>query len=445
MNGFLGATGWFVLVLGVLVTFHEFGHYWVARRCGVKVKRFSVGFGRALWSRTAKDGTCYQVGWLPLGGYVQFLDEREGEVDPVDLPASFNRQPVFKRIAIVLAGPAANLLLCIGMLWVTYQIGRTDLSPVIGTPSGLAAEAGLHTGDRIVKVGDQATPTWTQAVTPLALAAIDRQPVVLTIADERGLESQHRLSLDHLPANFDQANPLAAIGMVPLLFEDQPVIGELAPDAAATGILRPGDRILGIGSQAISHFSQIPAALQSAASGGQPVSIQVERQGQRLLLAVTPKQVGRDGQVRWQLGIAPRRDLTVLRYGPAEAFGAAMAETSKQTRETLGFIARLIRGDASTKNLSGVIGIAQVAQAEAHLGLSRLLLFMASLSLTLCIMNLLPIPVLDGGHLLYYLIELVSGRPVSERVLVAGQYAGLVLLAGLIGLAFYNDILRTLS
>ena len=445
MNGFLGAVGWFVLTLGVLVTFHEFGHYWVARRCGVKVKRFSIGFGHPLWSRVATDGTRYQVGWIPLGGYVQFLDEREDDVAPADLPAAFNRQPVFKRIAIVLAGPAANLLLCVSLLWATYQIGWPDLSPVIGTPTGLAADAGLHAGDRIVKVGDQATPTWTQAVTPLALAAIDRRPVLLTVADDAGREFQRTLPLDRLPADFNQANPLAAIGLGALLSEDRPVIGELAPDAAAAGILEPGDRILRIGDTNISHFSQIPVALQVSAAGGRAVAVEVERKGQRLALRVTPRQVDLNGKSRWLLGIGPRRDITVLRYGPTQAFGAALAETGKQTRETLGFIARLVRGEASSKNLSGVIGIAQVAQAEARLGVSRLLFFMASLSLTLCIMNLLPIPVLDGGHLLYYLIELVSGRPVSERVLVAGQYAGLVLLAGLIGLAFYNDILRTIS
>jgi regulator of sigma E protease len=445
MNGFLGAVGWFILVLGVLVTFHEFGHFWVARRCGVKVKRFSIGFGRPLWSRLAADGTCYQVGWLPLGGYVQFLDEREGEVAPADLPASFGRQPVFKRILIVLAGPVANLLLCIGLFWVTYQIGRTDLSPVIGTPTGLAADAGLHAGDRIVKVGNETTPTWTQAVTPLALAAIDRRPVVLIIADQAGHESRRILPLDRLPADFNQTNPLAAIGLGSLLAEDRPVIGELAPDAAAAGILEPGDRILRIGDMAIEHFSQIPDALQSSAAGGRAVAVQVERSGRQLTLQVTPRHVDVGGKLRWQLGVGPRRDVTVLRYGPVQAFGAALAETGKQTRETVGFIARLVQGKASTRNLSGVIGIAQVAQAEARLGLSWLLFFMASLSLTLCIMNLLPIPVLDGGHLLYYLIELVSGRPVSERVLVAGQYAGLALLAGLIGLAFYNDILRTIS
>ena len=445
MNDIFGAVGWFVLTLGVLVTFHEFGHYWVARRCGVKVRRFSVGFGRPLWSRVAKDGTTYQIGWLPLGGYVQFLDEREGEVAPADVPTAFNRQSVFKRIAIVLAGPGANWLLCIGLLWVAFLIGKPGMAPIIGTPTGLAAEAGLHAGDRIVKVGEQVTPIWDQAITPLALAAIDRRPVEITTADAAGHESQHILPLDRLPADFNQADPLAAMGLGALLAEDRPVVGDIAPDAAAAGILKPGDRIVQVGDTAIEHFTQIGPALQLNTTNGSAVAIAIERQGQRISFQITPRQVSQDGKNRWLLGIGPRRDVTILRYGPVAAVGAALAETGKQTRETLGFIARLLRGEASSKNLSGVIGIAQVAQAEARLGASRLLFFMASLSLTLCIMNLLPIPVLDGGHLLYYLIELVSGRPVSERVLIAGQYAGLILLAGLIGLAFYNDILRTIA
>jgi regulator of sigma E protease len=445
MSNFLGAAGWFVLTLGVLVTFHEFGHFWVARRFGVKVRRFSVGFGRALWSRVARDGTRYQVGWVPLGGYVQFVDEREGDVDAKDLPAAFNRQPVLRRIAIVLAGPLANLILCVAFLWVAYQVGLPDFQPVIGTPTGLAADAGLRSGDRIVAVGDQTTPTWTQAMTPLALAAIDRRPTTLTVEDGTGRQSRHLLPLDRLPANFDQTNPLAAMGLTSLLAEDPPVVGMVAPESAAAGLLRTGDRILAIGATRIAHFSDISTALQAGTRNGAGVNVEVERHGERLELMAHPRLVSLNGAARWQLGIAPRRDITVLRYGPGAAFSTALAETGKQTRETLGFIVRLVRGDASSKNLSGVIGIAQVAQVEARSGFSRMLFFMASLSLTLFIMNLLPIPVLDGGHLLYYLIELVSGRPLSERVLAAGQYAGLVLLFGLIGLAFYNDILRTIS
>ena len=444
MSDFFGAVFWFIVTLGVLVTFHEFGHFWVARRCGVKVLRFSVGFGRPLWSRVAADGTKYQVAMIPLGGYVQFLDERESEVAPVDRERAFNRQPVGKRIAIVAAGPLANLLLCIGLFWATFMIGWPGVAPVIGAPSGLAAEAGLKSGDRIVQIGDQLTPTWNHALTPLALAEIDRKPVTITVEDSSGRAAQRILRLDLLPADFDQTDPLAAIGLTTIMAEDPPLVGQVQPGLPADGKLRSGDRILKVAGRPVGKFSQIGGILQEPGSSGAPVSVEFERDGQVLSELLTPVLVSDQGKKIWRLGIASRREMTVLRYGPLPAFRAAMAETGKQTREMLRFLARLVTGEASSKNLSGVIGIAQVAQAEANLGASRLLGFMASLSLTLCIMNLLPIPVLDGGHLLYYLIELVSGRPVGERVLIAGQYVGLLLLAGLLCLAFYNDLVRTI-
>ena len=445
MGGFLSAAWWFIVVLGVLVTFHEFGHFWVARRCGVKVLKFSVGFGRPLWSRLGADGTRYQIAMIPLGGYVQFLDERENEVAPAERERAFNRQPVLKRIAIVVAGPAANLLLCVALFWGAFLIGVPGLAPVLGKSSGLAAEAGLHEGDRIVQVGNQPTATWSQAITPIALGAIDRQPVSLTVQDAHGAIARHQLRLDRLPAEFDQADPLTAIGITTSLAADTPVVGEVGAGYPAEGKLRSGDRIVRIGNQPVARFSQIAGALLAQAGNGQPVPVEISRDGQSLTLPLAPRRVETAGKIAWVLGVLPERHLTLQRFGPVPAFRAALAETGKQTREMLGFIARLVTGKASSKNLSGVIGIAQVARSEARTGASSLLFFMASLSLTLCIMNLLPIPVLDGGHLLYYLIELISGRPVGERVLIAGQYAGLLLLVGLICLAFYNDIVRTIS
>lgn len=444
MSDFFGAVWWFIVTLGVLVTFHEFGHFWVARRCGVKVVRFSVGFGRPLWSRVAADGTRYQVAMIPLGGYVQFLDEREAEVAPIHREMAFNRQSVGKRIAIVAAGPIANLILCIGLFWAAFMIGWPGVAPIIGAPQGLAAEAGLRSGDRIVQIGNQLTPTWNHALTPLALAEIDRKPVTITVEDSDGRTSQRVLQLDRLPANFDQTDPLAAIGMTTIMAEDPPLVGQVQAGLPADGKLLPGDRILKVAGRPVAKFVEIGNILQTAAPSGQPVTIEFERDGRVLSQSLAPVQVTDNGVKRWRFGIGSRRELTVLRYGPVPAFRAAVSETGKQTREMLRFLAGLTTGKASSKNLSGVIGIAQVAQAEANLGASRLIGFMASLSLTLCIMNLLPIPVLDGGHLLYYLIELVSGRPVGERVLIAGQYIGLLLLAGLICLAFYNDLVRTI-
>ena len=445
MSGFLGAAWWFVVTLGVLVTFHEFGHYWVARRAGVKVLVFSVGFGRPLWSRVAADGTRYQIAMIPLGGYVRFLDEREAEVAPAEREQAFNRQPVLKRIAIVAAGPIANLVLCVGLLWATFMLGWPGSQAVLGKSVGLAAEAGLQEGDRIVEVDGDPTPSWNHAITPLALAAIDRKPVSIKVEDAQGRASTRVLRLDRLPAEFNQADPLAAIGINPPGPDGPAVVGQVLPGSGADGQLLPGDRIMAIGGKSVESFAQIGPALQASARSGQPVLVEFERGGSRQSLPLVPRQQVINGSQAWMLGIALGRKPTILKYGPVAAFRAALAETGKQSREMLRFIARLVTGKASPKNLSGVIGIAQVAQSEANLGAPRLLWLMASLSLTLCIMNLLPIPVLDGGHLLYYLIELVSGRPVGERVLIAGQYVGLLLLAGLICLAFYNDLVRTFS
>ena len=445
MSDFFGAIWWFILTLGVLVTFHEFGHFWVARRCGVKVLRFSVGFGRPLWSRFGADGTQYQIAMIPLGGYVQFLDERESEVIPAERERAFNRQPVMKRIAIVIAGPLANLLLCVALFWTTFLIGLPGLPAVIAEPVGLAAEAGLHEGDRIVEVEGRPTLTWSNAIMPLALGAIDRRRITVTVEDDQGRLSRKVLALDRLAADFDQADPLKAIGLSTIIAADLPVVGAVSRGFPADGKLQTGDRLLRIGAQPLARFSEIPAALKREASGGQPVTLELQRGGQTLRQTITPRAVEVRGQTVWQLGIAPHLEVTMVRHGPIDAFRASLLETAKQSREMLGFVARLVTGKASSKNLSGVIGIAQVAQSEAKNGASSLLWFMASLSLTLCILNLLPIPVLDGGHLLYYLIELISGRPVGERVLIAGQYAGLLLLTGLICLAFYNDIVRTIS
>jgi regulator of sigma E protease len=444
MSGFLGAVFWFIVTLGVLVTIHEFGHFWVARRCGVRVLKFSVGFGRPLWQRTARDGTCYQVAMIPLGGYVQFLDEREAEVAPADREFAFNRQPVGRRIAIVLAGPLANLVLCIGLFWGAFLVGLPGTVPMVGSVTGLAEASGLRPGDRIVAVDGAAVATWDQLITPLALAAIDRRTLALQVEDAAGLRSDKRLRLDRLPADFDQANPLAAAGLGVGVGQLEAVVGRVLPDSPAQGRLQPGDRILSVGGRPVARWADIPAIVR-AATPGQSLPIELLREGRRLRVALTPRAAEAEGRQVLQLGVGPAVAVALRKFGPGPALGAAWAETRKQTRETLAFLGRLVTGKADSKNISGAIGIAQVAQAEASLGLARLVAFMASLSLMLCIMNLLPIPVLDGGHLLYYLIELVSGRPVGDRVLIAGQYAGLLVLAGLIGLAFYNDLVRTIS
>ena len=458
MTTFLGSVWWLLVSLGILVTFHEFGHFWVARRLGVKVLRFSVGFGRALWSRKGKDGTEYQIAAIPLGGYVQMLDERETEVTPAERPYAFNNRPLWQRFLVVLAGPVANLLLCVLLLWLMFMVGLPDLKSTLGQTQGLAREAGLNEGDSLVSVDGVATPTWSQAAPQLALVAMDHRPVVVSIRTPEGAVVEHVLPLQRLPADFNQENALDAIGVSPKTAQIPPIVGEVAPHSGAEGVLQPGDRILAIGEAKIGYFSDINPALQAAAGAGGQVRLRVMRAGRNLDLTVRPMRSTDAGPSRWLLGISSQQaaseqaiarfrsqETALLRYGPVEAMKVALAQTAQMTRNVFGILARMVTGSASLKNISGVVGIAQAANESAGLGLAWFLNLLATLSLSLCIMNLLPIPVLDGGHLLYYLIELVSGRPVSERLLMAGQYAGLALLAGLMGLAFYNDIFRLVS
>jgi regulator of sigma E protease len=352
----------------------------------------------------------------------------------------------------------ANLLLCIGLLWLMFMVGLPDMKATLGQTQGLAREAGLTEGDTLVSVDGVDAPTWTQAAPQLVMAAMDHRPVAVSVRTHDGAVVQRILPLQRLPANFDQENALEAIGLSLKTPQVPPIVGTVTTRSGADGVLKPGDRILTVGGTKISYFSDIGPALQAAVGAGQAVPLQIVRNGRSLDLTVRPTRSDDKGPSRWLLGIGNRetdnqqalalfrsQETVQLRYGPVDAMKAAFAQTAQMTRNVFGILGRMINGSASLKNISGVVGIAQAANESAGLGVAWFLNLLATLSLSLCIMNLLPIPVLDGGHLLYYLIELVSGRPVSERVLMAGQYAGLALLAGLMGLAYYNDIFRLVS
>ena len=441
MMEFFGSVWWLIVSLGILVTFHEYGHYWVARRCGVRVLRFSVGFGKPLWKRIGKDGTEYVVAALPLGGYVKMLDEREVEVAPHERHESFNAKPVGQRIAIVAAGPLANLLLCIGLLWLMFVIGKPDYLPEVGRADGIAAEAGFRPGDRLLDVAGREIRTWTEAGIALSTAVMDRQSTPVRVRTADGSEALRTLPLDRPGLQVREDQPFADLGLV-LRFP--PVVGQVSAGSAADGRLQPGDRILAVAGEPILNYDEIGPALQRAAAPGQTLILQVERDGRALSVPADPRLVDQGEREVWQLGILaamPEQD-ALLRFGLVQAVPAALSETRQMTSDTLGMLWRMVTGRASLENISGPITIARVANGSASLGPAWFLYFLAILSLSLCIMNLLPIPVLDGGHLLYYLIELVKGSPVGERVLVAGQYVGLAMLASLMGLAFYNDILR---
>ena len=448
MSTLLGSVWWMIVSLGVLVTFHEFGHYWTARRCGVRVLRFSVGFGKPLWLRRGRDGTEYAIAAIPLGGYVRMLDEREGEVAEADAAQAFNRQPVLQRIAIVAAGPLANLLLCVALLWGMFVIGRPDYAPVVGHADAMAASARLVRGDTLLSIDGTPTPTWSEAAMALATAAMDRRDVTVAVRTAEGSEARRELRLSGLPGSLDQQEAFAAIGLTPRHHLLPAVVGRVAPGSAAWGVLAEGDRVTAIDGRPVASFDEIGPRVQAV--GQREAMVEVERDGDRLALAVTPtRRLDADGKPYWALGItpaqAPMPDYDAsLEHGPLAAVPAALREAWKLTGDSMAMIGRLVTGRASVENVSGPITIARYANASARLGPAWFLNFLALLSLSLAIINLLPIPVLDGGHLLYYLIELVKGSPLSERAMAAGQYIGLALLAGLMGLAFYNDILQLL-
>jgi regulator of sigma E protease len=439
MSDFFGSIWWLLVALGILVTFHEFGHYWVARRFGVKVLRFSVGFGKPLWLRRGKDGTEWVVAAIPLGGYVKMLGERDGG-DPVaadEVGQSFFHKPVLQRMAIVAAGPIANLLLCIFFLWAMFVIGRPDYSPVVGEVGGIAAEAGLRRGDVLTAVDERKTPTWAEAQIALATAGLDRGQTQVEVRSPDGASRTVSLDMSGIPTGLGIADVVRKIGVVPQHAIRPAIVGEIMRDSPARDVLQTG-----------SWGDIAPGVARLGARGGGPVTI--ERKGEPLTVTIAPAMLpdsdAADAPRNWKLGVAPAPfepapKNAVLRYGPVAAVPAALRETGHQTRELFAMFKRAFSGLIKvTETVSGPIGIARAANHFAKDGLASYLQLLALLSLSLAILNLLPIPVLDGGHLMYYFIELVKGSPLSERSMAAGQYVGLALLLGLMGLAFYNDL-----
>ena len=423
MNPFLGSVFWLLVTLGVLVTFHEFGHYWVARRCGVKVLRFSVGFGNAIWKRIGRDGTEYQIAAIPLGGYVKMLDAREGEVDPALRDQEFTAQPIWKRIAIVAAGPGFNIIFTIVAFWLMFVLGRTDYAPVVtAAPQSLAAQAGIQSGDRLLTVGGTPVTTWSGSYDVIVNALLGRTPLAVTVRGADGAERALVLPLNRLPPGEEVGQYVDKLGLE--LAPAPPIAATVTPgDPAAQAGLQAGDRILRVNGNNVQDFNDI----------GKPMTFLVSAR----------MQAERGQPPQWLIGItAQAPEVAIQHYGPLKAISESLALTWQRTTDTFGMVGKMISGEASTRNISGVIGIAQVANAAAQLGLDPFLEFLGLVSLSLAIINLLPIPVLDGGHLLYYLIELIKGSPVSERTMIAGQYVGIALLFTLMGLAFYNDIHR---
>ena len=448
MSNLLGSIWWLAVTLGLLVTFHEFGHYWVARRFGVTVLRFSIGFGKPLWTRIGKDGTEYCISAIPLGGYVKFLDSREVEVSPAERAGDFTAKPIWQRMLVVAAGPAFNLLFTVFALWAMFVIGKPDYQPVIGRADNLAATAGFVAGDRIDAIAGETVTNWTDTNLVLLGHALDRQDVQVRVTDAEGSPAQRSLALSKIAADKDEFGAMREIGLTPkFLIPSEFFVGQIGEgSAAAAAGVRTGDELVAVDGQPIRSWDGFVEMVQTAA--GKPLALDILRDGKAQQIALTPRQETENGKTVWRIGIgykpAEAPFDALLRYGPLAAVPAALRETGNLTSKTLEMIGRMFSGKASLQNISGPITIATVANDSAQRGVAWFCYFLALISLSLCIMNLLPIPILDGGHLVYYLIESIKGSPLSEKALIAGQYAGLVLLAALMGLAFYNDIVHRL-
>ena len=455
MSEFLGSIWWLLVALGLLITFHEFGHYWVARRMGVRVLKFSIGFGKKLWSRKGQDGTEYVIAAIPLGGYVKMLDEREGEVETQDLDQAFNRKSVWARIAIVIAGPAFNLIFTLLAFWLMFLFGMPESRPIVGEVSGIAASAGIEPGDRIVSLDGESTDTWSHALLGLITPALDRDKVTLEVEQVNGHQRTIELDLGQLGSDFQEEKTLQGIGIEPWRAKLPAIVGEVSADSPAYRAgFKVGDQIISVGGEQVPDWAWVGALVQKHGKVNESLAVEVERAGGTLELNVSPTEsstgtfskrliLGVTNQAAdEELQAQVKRAYFLHQYGVLDGFGAAASEMWRLTKSTLGLLGRMLTGSASVKNLSGPISIAQFANSSANAGISSFLFFLGAISLSLGILNLLPIPVLDGGHLLYYLIELVKGSPVSEQIQAKGQYIGLMALFGLMGIAFFNDILR---
>ncbi|WP_336353423.1 sigma E protease regulator RseP [Pseudomonas atacamensis] len=439
-----------LIALGVLVTFHEFGHFWVARRCGVKVLRFSVGFGMPLLRWHDKQGTEFVVAAIPLGGYVKMLDEREGEVPVDQLDQSFNRKSVRQRIAIVAAGPIANFLLALVFFWVLAMLGSEQVRPVIGAveSGSIAAKAGLNAGQEIVSIDGEPTSGWA-AVNLQLVRRLGESGAIQLLVREQGstAESPRTLALDNWLKGADEPDPIRSLGIRPWRPALPPVLAELDPNGPAQAAgLKTGDRLLALDGQPLDDWQQVVDTVRTRPET--KIMLRVERDNAQIDVPVTLAARGESKAPSGYLGAGvkaidwPPEMIREVSYGPLAAIGEGARRTWTMSILTLDSLKKMLFGELSVKNLSGPITIAKVAGASAQSGVADFLNFLAYLSISLGVLNLLPIPVLDGGHLLFYLIEWVRGRPLSDRVQGWGIQIGISLVVGVMLLALVNDLGR---
>ncbi|HHX8533547.1 TPA: sigma E protease regulator RseP [Vibrio alginolyticus] len=451
MTGILWNLISFIVALGILVAVHEFGHFWVARRCGVKVEKFSIGFGKSIWSKVGKDGTEYSISMIPLGGYVKMVDSRVDEVPEHEKHLAFDKKPLWKRTSIVAAGPIFNFLFAIFAYWLVFLIGIPAVKPVIGevTPNSIVAEAGIESGMELKSISGIKTPDW-ESVNMGLISHIgdDLMTVTLTSANEVGSEVTKTLDLREWKFDPETQSTMQSLGFTPYTPEVYRVIEQVSQGGAAekAGVL-PGDEVVAIGQQRVTEWKQVVEAVRS--NPDTPLELTVLRQGYEQTLTLTPgSRELANKEVVGFAGIAPkvaewpesyRFD---LQFGVFESIGKAVDKTGQVIGLTISMLKKLIVGDVGLNNLSGPISIAKGAGATADYGLVYFLGFLALISVNLGIINLVPLPMLDGGHLLFFAIEAVIRRPVPEKVQEMGFRIGGAIIFSLMALALFNDFTR---
>lgn len=445
----------FIIAIGILVTFHEFGHFWVARRLGVKVVRFSIGFGKPLWKHTSKAGTEYVIAMIPLGGYVKMLDETtEENINPADLQFAFNQKSVWRRMLIVLAGPAFNFIFAIFAYWLIFSIGMTVVAPILGEmqSQSIAAKSGLQNGDEILTVDGQSVNDWHDVNFALVSKIGETGTVLITY---KSLKSNdiYSATLNLSDWKVDQKKPdlLGSLGFNPYYPDIPAVLAKVIPDsAAAKAGLQPQDTILKIANQPIKNWEQMVPVLNHHVN--KPTQIEVLRNGKLISLTLTPEAVkNADGLISAKIGVQsgfvkwPENLLRTVRYPFFKAGAEAVKSTWNITSLSFQMLYKMITGKISARSISGPIGIAEGAGYSAQLGFNVYLTFLALISISLGVINLLPVPMLDGGHFLYYVIELLRGKPLSLKTQMLGMRLGLLLLFSLMLLAVFNDVSRLFS
>lgn len=441
----------FIVAISLLVAVHEFGHYWVAKKMGIKILRFSIGFGKPIWKKTfGQDQTEFVIASLPFGGYVKMLDKREGFVKEEDMAREFTTQPVWSRIAVVVAGPAFNFIFAIAAYLVMLIIGVTGVKPIIGNvvENGMAENAGFKTGYEIVSINNKQTPIWDVAIQNIIPVMIDRGQAKIEFKNQQGQLQQHTLDFTTTEGEIKVEKLFDELGFRPWRPVVKPVVGKILENSpAASAGFKIDDNIIEVNGQATPDWMDVIKLVSSQAE--KIVNVTVLRDDQKLTLQVIPEAVNRDGKKIGRIGIAQKNGATypdemkvMYHYSFIEAIGKSLSKTWDNSVLTLKMIGKILVGDVSVKNLSGPVSIAVYAGHSANAGVARFLDFLAIVSISLGVLNLLPIPILDGGHLVYYIVEIFRGKPVSDEFQELGARFGIALLLLLMMTALYNDILR---